>query len=244
MNLTKKIITLAVAVEISILTGCAAMQTTLEHGKLAGSSQMSESIMLDPVPNSQKSVHVTIKNTSDQQINIASKVKRAIESHGYKVVSNPSRAHYLLQANILKVAKMKSSESKSFLNGGYGSLAGVATGAALVGSLSGSTSNIVGAGLAGGFLEMASNSLIKDINYSAITDVQISERVNGVVTEKTTAHLQNGSSTSTNQTMNRKSKFQRYRTRVVSNVDKVNLQFSEARPLLEASLTKVISGIF
>ena len=200
MNLTKKIITLAVAVEISILTGCAAMQTTLEHGKLAGSSQMSESIMLDPVPNSQKSVHVTIKNTSDQQINIASKVKRAIESHGYKVVSNPSRAHYLLQANILKVAKMKSSESKSFLNGGYGSLAGVATGAAL-GSFAGSTSSMVGAGLAGGLLEMASNSLIKDINYSAITDVQISERVNGVVTEKTTAHLQNGSSTSTNQTM-------------------------------------------
>jgi hypothetical protein len=235
---------LTLIIMVFVLAGCAAMQTTLEHKDLNGGSQLSESIMLDAVPKSQQTVHVSIKNTSDQEINIANKVKRAIESHGYRVVSNPNRAHYLLQANILKVAQMSKSASQSALGGGYGSaLSGIATGAA-IGSFSNSGATTVGAGLAGGLISMAADALVKDINYSMITDVQVSERVNGFVNEKTTANLKNGSSTSTHQSMSKRSKFQRYRTRVVSNADKVNLKFAEARPMLEDSLAKVIGGIF
>ena len=246
MTLTKKITALTAISTISIsgLTGCAAMQTGLEHRNLAGGSQMSESIMLDPVPKSQQTVHVSIKNTSDKPINIANRVKRAIESHGYKVVSNPTKAHYLLQANILKVAEMSKSASQNALGGGYGSaLSGIATGAA-IGSLSDSGSTALGAGIAGGLISMAADSLVKDVNYSMITDVQVSERVNGFVNETTTARLHNGISTNTKQTRTKHSKFQRYRTRIVSNADKVNLKFAEAKPMLEGSLAKVIAGIF
>lgn len=241
LKLTIKIAFLSV---IMMLGACASIQTGLEHRKLTGGSQMSESIMLDAVPKSQKTVHVTIKNTSDKQINIARKVKRAIESHGYKVVSNPNRAHYLLQANILKVGQMSKSASQSALGGGYGSaLSGLATGAA-IGSFSGSGGTTLGAGLAGGLISMAADSLVKDVNYSMITDVQVSERVNGFVSEKTTASLKNGSATQTQQTSTKRSKFQRFRTRILSNADKVNLQFADARPMLEDSLAKVIAGIF
>ena len=58
------------------------------------------------------------------------------------MVGNPSKAHYLLQANILKVGKMSVSASQSALGGGYGSaLAGAATGTAL-GALSGHSSTV------------------------------------------------------------------------------------------------------
>ena len=87
---------------------------------------------------------------------------------------------------------------------------------------------------------------VKDVNYTMITDVQISERVGkGVkVNEQFQSHLKNGSSTVTSQTSSHDSQYQRYRTRVVSNADKVNLKFSDARVSLEQGLVKVISGIF
>ena len=77
-----------------------------------------------------------------------------------------------------------------------------------------------------------------------ISDVQISERVNGIIKESTKANIRNGNSTEVNQVSSRKSHFQKYRIRVLSNADQVNLKFAEARPALEHSLAKVISGIF
>ncbi|WP_220442857.1 complement resistance protein TraT, partial [Legionella bozemanae] len=58
------------------------------------------------------------------------------------------------------------------------------------------------------------------------------------------SRLKNGNSTMTSQTYSRKTQYQRYRTRVVSNADKVNLKFADARGALEQGLVKVISGIF
>ena len=227
-----------------LLTGCAATQVAIEHKDLKANSKMSETIFLDPVPQNQKTVMVSIKNPSDKPVHIRNQVVASLKQKGYKVVNNPNHAHYLLQANILKVGEMNKAASQSALGGGYGSsLAGAVTGVA-AGSLTGSANTAIGAGLAGGLLSMAADSLIKDVNFTMITDIQVSERVRGLVNESTKAHLRNGSATQTSQSSTRKSHFQRYRTRVVSNADKVNLKFAQARPALEAGLAHVVSGIF
>jgi hypothetical protein len=231
---------------VAVLTGCAATQTALEHGSLQVSTKQSETIFLDPVSNAQKTVYVSVKNTSDEEIDIAPHLKTALSSHGYKVINNPNSAHYLLQANVLKVGKMSVAASQSALGGGYGSaIAGAVAGTA-AGSLTASSTGMIAGGLAGGVIGMAADSLVKAVNYTMITDVQISERVGkGVkVNEQFQSHLKNGSSTVTSQTSSRDSQYQRYRTRVVSNADKVNLKFSDARVSLEQGLVKVISGIF
>jgi len=240
-----KIILIAVfSISLMNIIGCASVSTALEHKNLEVASQQSETIFLDSVSDRQKTVHISIKNTSDKEILITPQVIKAIRAHGYKVVRNPNHAHYLLQANILKVGKMNKSAARSALGGGYGSvLSGAITGTAL-GSLSSSTNTMVGAGVVGGLVSMAADSLIKDVNFTMITDIQVSERVNGFVKERTKSNLSNGSSTQTVQDSSRQTKFQRYRTRVVSNADQVNLKFADARPALEHSLAKVISGIF
>jgi hypothetical protein len=230
----------------AVLCSCAATQTALEHGSLQVSTKQSETIFLDPVSNAQKTVYVSVKNTSDEEIDIAPQLKTALSSHGYKVINNPNSAHYLLQANVLKVGKMSVAASQSALGGGYGSaIAGAVAGTA-AGSLTASSTGMIAGGLAGGVIGMAADSLVKAVNYTMITDVQISERVGkGVkVNEQFQSHLKNGSSTVTSQTSSRDSQYQRYRTRVVSNADKVNLKFSDARVSLEQGLVKVISGIF
>ncbi|HHT9922945.1 TPA: complement resistance protein TraT [Legionella pneumophila] len=231
---------------IVMLTGCAATQTVIEHGSLQVSTQQSETIFLDPVSNDQKTVFVSVKNTLDEDVDIAPQLKTVLSTHGYKVVNNPNSAHYLLQANVLKLGKMSVAASQSALGGGYGSaIAGAAAGTA-VGSLTQSSTGMIAGGLAGGVIGIAADSLVKDVNYTMITDVQISERVGkGIkINEQFQSHLKNGTSTVTSQTSSRDSQYQRYRTRVVSNADKVNLKFQEARPALEQGLVKVISGIF
>jgi len=244
MTIIKKVPALTLLISAMILSGCSAMQTSIEHRNLEASTQQSKTIFLDPVQNSQKTVHVTIKNTSDQEMNLSNRVKKAIESHGYKVVSNPNRAHYLLQANVLKVGKMSIASSREAMGHGYGSVISGVGSAAIVGATGGSDGAMLGAGLVVGLADMAANSLVKDVNYTMITDVQVSERVGHNVSESTKSTLENGINSSTVQNSDKTSHFERYRTRIVSNADKVNLKFAEAKPELEKSLVKVLSGIF
>lgn len=229
---------------ITALCGCAATQTALEHGNLSTSTKMSETIFLDPVSNRQKTVYVSVKNTSDQKINFSKSLAQALESHGYKVVNNPDSAHYLVQANVLKVGKMSLKASEVAIGAGFGStLAGISAGTA-IGSLTDNSNAMIAGGLAGGLASMAADALIKDVNYAMITDVQISERTAHKITQKTFSSLNNGSSSNTVQNYSENTRFKRYRTRIVSNADKVNLQFADARPVLENNLASAIAGIF
>ncbi|WP_419421629.1 complement resistance protein TraT (plasmid) [Legionella sp. D16C41] len=229
---------------VATLCSCAATQTAIEHGKLSTSTKMSETIFLDPVSSSQKTVYVSVKNTSDQNINFSRPLAQALESHGYKVVKNPGSAHYLLQANVLKVGKMSRGTSEAAIGAGFGSaLTGIGSGVA-VGSLTNNSNAMVVGGLAGGLASVAADALIKDVNYAMITDVQISELSGQKITQKTRSSLQNGLSTNTVQAYLENTSFKRYRTRIVSNADKVNLKFADARPVLENSLAHAIAGIF
>ena len=218
----------------------------IEHRHLETDTKLSHTIFLDPVAQSQKTIYITVKNTSQESLTIDKSLQQALEEHGYKVVRNPAQAHYMLQANILKVGKMSVAASQSALGGGYGSaLTGAVVGTTL-GSFTNSGTGMIAGGLAGGVIGLAADSLVKDVNYTMITDVQISERAGrGVkVSEQVQSHLKNGNSTMVSQASSKDSHYQRYRTRVVSNADKVNLKFAEARPLLKQGLVKVISGIF
>jgi hypothetical protein len=242
---SKKMTTALLIGATALLTSCAATQTALEHGSLQVSTQQSKTIFLEPVSKAQKTIYVSVKNTSDEEINITPQLKTVLGNHGYKVVNNPKSAHYILQANVLKVGKMSVAASKSALGGGYGSaLAGAVAGTA-VGSLTQSGTGMIAGGLAGGLVGLAADSLVKAVNYTMITDVQISERVGkGAVHEQFNSSLSNGTASGTYQTSSKHSDYQRYRTRVVSNADKVNLSFVQARPALEQDLVKSLAGIF
>lgn len=234
------------AASVLLLASCAATQTALEHRNLETTTKLSKTIFLDPVADKQKTIYLSIKNTSDEDIDIAQPLAQALMTHGYRIEANPEQAHYLLQANVLKVGKMSISASQAALGGGYGStLASIGAGTA-IGALTNNGNAMISGGLAGGLIDMASSALVKDVNFTMITDVQISERVgSGVkIHEQFNAALQNGTASNTQQSYSRDTAYQRYRTRVVSNADRVNLSFAKARPLLEQGLVKTLAGIF
>lgn len=234
------------AASTGLLVSCAATQTAIEHRTLDTKTNLSKTIFLDPVAANQKTIFIAVKNTSDQDIDINRPLADAMRAHGYRVLKNPAQAHYLLQANILTVGKMSVAASKTALGGGYGSAVAGGVVGAVAGGLSGNTTAMIAGGLAGGLVGLAADSLVKDVNYTMVTDVQISERVGrGVkVSEQFNANLSNGTASTIHQTSSRESEYQRYRTRVVSNADKVNLSFAVARPALEHGLVNTLSGIF
>ena len=62
-----------ISTTIALLSACAATQTMIEHGSLDTKTNLSRTIFLDPVPNSEKSIYLSVKNTSDQEIRINQK---------------------------------------------------------------------------------------------------------------------------------------------------------------------------
>ncbi|WP_457745128.1 complement resistance protein TraT [Sulfurimonas sp.] len=252
MNNTKVFSSLLLSASILVsglsLSGCSAMNTAIQKRNLDVQTKMSDSIFLEPVSPEEKIVYFDMRNTSDQDMEVAKSIKAAFIKRGYKITKNPKEATYMLQGNILKVGKSDMREAKALLKSGYGAAVSGAVVGAGVGIASGSdgktSAELALAGAAAGFI---GNAFVKDIVYVMVTDLQIRERpLEGeVVTQTQQANLKQGTVTNVQQhSEGGKIKWKTYRTRIVSTAEKMNLDFAEAKPALERGLSHSISGIF
>ena len=123
---------------------------------------------------------------------------------------------------------------------------GGAAGAGAGRVVSESPSVIIGGALAGAAVTALADAFVQDVTYSIISDVQISERTAAgvVVTENARQNLSQGTSGNRVLSSTETSEWKRYRTRVMSKANKVNLEFEEAAPDLVAGLTRSIAGVF
>jgi hypothetical protein len=231
-----------------LLVGCAASTTAISKRNLDVQTKMSETIFLDPVAADERTVFVQVRNTSDKpDFDIEPAVKASIESRGYRLVDDPAKAHYLLQANVLQAGKTSEGAAEHTFADGFGStILGGAAGAGVGRVVSDNPAVIIGGALAGAAISSAADAFVQDVTYSIITDVQVSERTNQgvVVTESSHQNLSEGTSGNRVLSSTETSDWKRYRTRVMSKADKVNLDFEQASPELVAGLTRSIAGIF
>lgn len=243
MQFNNKLMTVMVVSSALALSGCNAMGTAIKKRNLEVKTQMSETIWLEPSGN--KTVYLQIKNTSDKDMSgLQTKISSAVTSKGYRIVNDPESAGYWIQANVLKADKMDLRESQGWLSQGYaGAVSGAALGAGITAYNTSSAGATLGVGLAAGLVGMAADAMVEDINYTMITDVQISERTKAQVQTDNVAVLRQGASGAKVQTSSETGNQHKYQTRIVSNANKVNLKFPEAQPVLEDQLAKSISGI-
>ena len=237
------VMAVAVMSSVLVLSGCGAMGTAIKKRNLDVKTQMSETIWLEPSNN--RTVYLQIKNTSDKDMSgLQAKIASAVTAKGYQVVTNPDTAGYWIQANVLKADKMDLRESQGWLSQGYeGAATAAALGAGITAYNSNSAGATLGVGLAAGLVGMAADAMVEDINYTMVTDVQISERTTAKVQTDNVAVLRQGTSGAKVQISSETGNQHKYQTRVVSNANKVNLKFPEAQPVLEDQLAKSISNI-
>lgn len=184
-------------------------------------------------------------------MNLPSRTPSAVSGRGYQVIDDPEAAHFKLQAQILSVSKASVTAAKAALSGGYGApLAGITAGAVAGVATGGNAQDMAVAGVAGaivgGLIETVANAAVQDVFYVAITDVQISQKARSGVTGQRDLQVDasQGIGGSETTTFSEVTDEKRYRTRVMSTANKVNLQYEEAAPELNAGLTRVLAGLF
>lgn len=241
----KLLLVVSLSMSLSLLSGCAATQVALSKRKLDVQTKMSASVFIDPPESDkQKTVYIQSKNSSDKpDFQISSSLQQALNAKGLKVVSRMSDAHFVLQVNVLQVGKMDPSAAEAAVYKGYG-VDGVALGMGTAYVAGGDDKMMVGAGILGGIASVVADSLVKDVHFSVITDLQIKERVRAKVKNHTVHMNQSGTSGGTISSFTDSSNWKTYQTRILSSANKVNLEFAEASPELQKSLSQVIAGIF
>lgn len=240
--MNKKFLFISALLSVFLLSGCSAMSTAIKKRNLEVNTQMSETIWLEPAE--QKTVFLQIKNTSDKDMSgLQAEISQEIKNKGYTITSS-DKAYYWIQVNVLKAEKMDLRDAQNFLNQGFqGGALGAAIGGSIAALNSNSAGTTLGVSLASGVVGMVADSMVEDINYTMITDVQISERTKANVTTTNVAALKQGTSGSKVQTSTEEGNQHKYQTRIVSNANKVNLKFEEAKPILEQQLAKSIANI-
>lgn len=259
-----------------LLTACAAGNAVINHDTLDVQTHMSETVFLDPVPPSAKTIYVSARNTSDHpEVDLRNPLIQAMMARGYQVVQDPNLAHYMLRINVLQAGQIDPKDESALMSAGFGQplLGGLAAGA-LVGGLTGNAGAGVGTGLAVAAGTALLNSMYKDIAFSVVLDIQLSERpLKGGTVHQTTSTVAsqgnystdststgrrtgaspqtgsaNGSSTSNSkvksQVVDEEADFKQYQIRQVAYADKVNLKFEEAAPVLVTKLTSSLSNLF
>lgn len=260
---------------LGLLGGCSGLDAVANHGDLDVHTHMSETIFLDPVPQSQKTIYLGIRNTSDYpELDLRGPLTQALQARGYAVVTDPSEAHYLLQANVLYAGKLTQGQESALLSSNYGQpVQSLALGAA-AGGLTGGLSGNGAAGLGVGLGVMAASALInyayQDVTYAITIDIQLSERPKRGVTVRQHSHTHRGSGSNRVQTavteqtaqtygvagsgdsnantrdqdIDETSDFKKYNIRDVAYADKVNLKLPEAMPVLTQRLAVSFSNLF
>ena len=166
------------------MSGCAAVHTSIAKADLDVQTQMSDAVFLDPVGPEKRTIFIQVRNTSDKpNFDIESSLKSAIAAKGYRIMQDPDRAHFKLQAQILNVSKTDPTAAAAALHAGYGGVLGGAVTGAVIGGTIDTVNRMRGAGigagvgaLAGGLAGTVANAMVKDVTYAAITDVQISQK--------------------------------------------------------------------
>lgn len=222
----------------SILSGCAAIHTSIAKKDLDVQTKMSDTVFLDPVGPDKKVIFVQIRNTSDQTFDIEAPVVSAIAAKGYRITQDPDTAHFRLLANVLNVSKASPTAAEAALASGYGGVwAGSATGAAVGG--------VVG-GIVGGLTETVANAAVKDVTFMVVTDIEITEQAKPgvIVRQDSQQDASQGVGGRRTQISSEVTDVKKYRTRIVSTANKANLEYAEVAPQLTQGLIRAVAGLF
>jgi outer membrane lipoprotein SlyB len=255
-NLLKKIGTPVLSVAAAILlTGCAGSSFSKVGTSMSGEkvqitkkdvhakTKMSETVFLEPVSPEEQIIFFRFRNTSDEELNVNDKLKSAFEKKGFVVTTNPKKANFLVQANLLKVGEMNLNEQKNYLGAGFAGGAALGAATALTGGGYGRSGKAAVAGAVIGMLWEAAK--VKDVHYAMVTDIEIRQRPLDGETVTQSDNLQGKMGATGNSTQiatNNNVQWKKYRTRIVSSAYAPGLDFAQAQPFLEKGMVRALAG--
>jgi len=262
MKKFKKLASIVAASAIigTVFSGCAT-------NELQTQSKMSRSVFLNPVKKSLRIVYVDVKNTSGQEMNsLLPLLEQKIQSKGYKLTDDPEMAQYVLMANILFANDKKEN------NAAGGAVAGAATGAGIASYNNNGAGGTILAGAAAGLIGGLIAKSFEDTIYQMVVDVNVREKTKQKVLTSSGGEVgqveikdgkkagfmnsfagkarsnEGGGSMDDKMTETSTQQYEtnyiERRTKIFAEATKVDLQLTEALPILEQKIASQIAGIF
>ena len=260
MSILKNMAWFVATVYVILFTGCATTE-------LQTQTKMTQSIFLDPVKKDLRTVFISVKNTSGQDMSgLEQKITSNIQAKGYKIVDDPDTAKYTLMVNVLFANNLK--EANAVGAGVNGAIIG-----GLAGASGGNGGNALGGALLIGGVSAIAGKLTEDEIYRMVTDIVVRDRKN--VKVLTTVNTNQGQAyigqesragfansfagqirsndgagcvlhdnTSKHQSQQLETDYVEHKTRVFSEAVKMNLKLDEALPILVEKMANQIGGIF
>ena len=236
---------------VVLLGGCAATQVALSKKDLDVQARTSTAVFVDPVPREQRTIYLDVKSgvmEFDRR-----KFKQFVteqfaqfNDNGYKIVDDPDAAQFQMVVYVLNLEKASPTAAEAALHQGY--MGGAITAGAAVGAATNDSpwrGGLLG-GVAGGAAELITGSLVKDVTYMLVSDVQIKEKAaKGVIVRKDSKIDTKISDAGTSQqTVSEATNKKEYRTRIVTTANQVNLKLEEAEPLMFKKAAYAMAGFF
>jgi hypothetical protein len=223
--------------------GCASTSKMIDHASLQTKVTMSEPVFLN-LATSERTVYVKVTNTSDvQNIPLDSVLKERLAKKGLVLVEDPSKANWIIQANITSLTYNKVA-SMGQDAGQVGAAIGGIAGALIPGSSRDSWIGAAAGSIVGNIAGAVAGSLIKIGSYRGTVDVQIQERVSGGIKGRIKSEVKQGTSTTMTTEREVVSDFQIYRTSLSVEATRTNINLDEAIAELTSKIADQIAGLF
>ena len=247
MKLVGAVLTLLALLQF---TGCAATSTMLGKRELDVQARTSTAIFVEPVPREKRTIYVDVRSGVMEFDRRAFKTflkEQFVENNdsGYRIIDDPDAAQFRMVAYILNLEKTSPTAAKKALGEGYRGGA-VAAGAAIGAVTTNRWGGAVGGGVLGGAMELVSGSLVKDVTFMLVADIQIQEKAKkGVYVRKDSKiDAKISDAGSSRQTFSEVGTRKEYRTRVVTTANKANLKLEEAQELMFKKTAYALAGFF
>jgi hypothetical protein len=145
----------------------ASVHTSLEKSDLDVQTKASASIFLEPVSPAKRIIFISVRNTSDKDLNLKPRIVERLNNSDYRITDDPEAAQFMLQASVRKVGKDNLESVDSYIDAGFsGAMPG-----STVSSSSDNTKGVVIDALVG----IVADSMVDDTLFTMVTDLQVRE---------------------------------------------------------------------
>lgn len=251
----KNLIKIFILLSTLTIFGCSSLSTAIKKQDLVVESKLSYSVVLEPLSPSDRIVYARIRDVSGNNMRkvMQSKIESQLQAEGFVVTNDPKKANLMLNATILSAGKTTADEANKYLSSGYkGAAEGALLGIGAASMAGGSNSETLGAGLVVGAAGFLADSLVEDVYYTFVMDVELRERpLDGDSIENSTNNMAaKGMVTKNNVNLNvSKSAVKRgenynwivHNTRIVTTANKMNLKLEEAIPAVQGKTASSLS---
>ncbi|MDC0601715.1 complement resistance protein TraT [Aliiglaciecola sp.] len=237
----------ALAMMALMLSGCAAVHTSIAKKDLDVQTKVSTSIFVDPVAPEKRKIYLEVRSAvmefDRNEFRKSLEQQISNSGNGYTFVDSPDKAQFSMSVFVRNLEKASPSAAENYLSSGY---QGVAAGAAVGYATGGSYRGAAGAGLIGGLVSTAANAFVKDVTFLLVADIQIKEKARkGVLVRRDSkVNTKISDDGATTQTYSEATNQKEYRTRVVTTANKANLELEEAQPTMFEKTAYAMASFF